>query len=216
MLLMSGCVSVAPENPGVLGVGAFRAEQGASQDVATLDSVDWGISSDDVAPPARAVVSSYLRITDEIGARGGRDSESISEAVTPLWLPRELEGFSDYLNQSIRTLGQTRFDQFAVQSARTTATGELEVAVFLCVDSSKVLVIGADDADPPESLQSWLDAPDGEAEPDQDTVDSWEPYLQDTGARTGFREPIVIWLVGNGPESLLVDGTENWRGANPC
>lgn len=213
---MSGCTPLAPDSPGGVKVVVPEAEQGASQDVATLDSVDWGISSDDVAVPARAVVSSYLRITDEIGERGGQGSESISEAVTPQWLPREIEGFEDYLGQSIRTLGQTRFDHFEVQSARTTATGELEVAAFLCVDSTKVLVIGADDVDPPETLRAWLYAPDGEAEPDQETVDSWEFYLHDTGARTGFREPIVVWLLGDGPEGLLVDGTENWRGANPC
>ena len=181
-----------------------------------LDAPDWGISPQDVSAPARAVVASYLRITDDIGERGGQDSESINEIVTPLWLPREIEGFEDYRTQSIRTIGQTRFDHFDVQSARTTATGDLEVAVFLCVDSSKVLVVGADDVDPPETLRAWLGAPDGETEPDQDTVDSWEPYLQETGARTGFREPIVIWLMGDGVDDLLVDGTENWRGANPC
>jgi len=216
VLLVSGCTSVSTDGPDVVDEVLPDAAPVASHEDTSLDTVDWGISTDDVSAPARAVVSSYLRITDEIGARGGRESESIGEAVTPLWLPREVEGFEDYLNQSIRTLGQTRFDHFEVQSARKTASSELEVAVFLCVDSSKVLVIGANDVDPPESLRAWLDAPAGEAEPDQDTVDSWEPYLEDTGARTGFREPIVIWLIGESPNHLLVDGTENWHGANPC
>lgn len=213
---MPGCTLVADDTSAVLDAVAPDVVDALPHDDAPREVIDWGISADDVATPARAVVTSYLRITDEIGERGGQDSESISEAVTPQWLPREIEGFEDYLGQSIRTLGQTRFDHFEVQSARTTATGELEVAAFLCVDSTKVLVIGADDVDPPETLRAWLYAPDGESEPDQDTVDSWEFYLQETGARTGFREPIVVWLLGDGPEGLLVDGTENWRGANPC
>ena len=181
-----------------------------------LQDVEWGISSEDVASPAQTLVSSYLELTEEIGAGGGHEAELMSDLVAPLWLPREREGFDDYVAQSIRTMGQTHFDHFEVQSVRITASGELEVAVFVCVDFSKVLVLGSADADPPQSLREWLEARRGAREPDQDTVDSWEPYLEETGARTGFREPIVLWLVGDDSESLLVDGTENWRGANPC
>jgi hypothetical protein len=197
------------------GVPRDRADTSIAVEL-PLQDVEWGILPEDVAPEARTLVSSYLSRTDEIGAAGGVHSEWMSDLVTPTWFPRERQGFDDYVAQSIRTLGTTHFDHLEVQSARITDAGELEVTVFVCVDSSKVLVFGTDDADPPESLREWLEAPVGESAPDQDTVDSWEPYLLETGARTGFREPIVIWLLGEGPDSLLVDGTENWRGANPC
>jgi hypothetical protein len=216
IVFLTGCASVVPvQAPDVERTPVEMEGQSRSlQDSLSLNSASESPVVDEYA--ARALVSSYLTATDAIGSRGGHDPREINEVVTQTWLSRELEGFQDYVEQSIRTVGLSRFDHFMVQSARIDAAGRLEVAVFVCVDSRKVLVLGMDDEDPPESLREWLFAPPGAEQPEQSTVDSWAPYLDATGARTGFREPIVIWMVGETARELRVDGTENWRGAHPC
>jgi hypothetical protein len=169
----------------------------------------------DVVPHAEGVVARYLQITDEIGERGGDDAQRIASVVTPDWLPRERDGFADYAANAIRTIGRTRFDHFAVQSARLTAHGEVEVAVFLCVDSSSVWVIDVTAPEPPEDLVEWLENPDA-PEPDEVSWDVWAQYAEEAHARPGHREPILVWLLGSDVNTLQVDSTENWLGAHPC
>jgi hypothetical protein len=169
----------------------------------------------DVAPYAEGVVERYLQITDEIGASGGVDAQRIASIVTAEWLPRERDGFADYVAGGIRTIGRTQFDHLAVQSARLTAHGEVEVAVFLCVDSSSVRVIDATAPEPPGDLLEWLESTNP-PEPEELSWDEWAQYAEDAQARPGYREPILVWLRGSEVHSLKVDSTENWLGAHPC
>jgi len=170
----------------------------------------------DVVDDAARVITTYLAVTDEIGAGGGVDIERMRPVVTPHWFSREEAGFEEYRTRSIRTIGHTRFDHLEVQSARIDSEGQVEVAVVLCVDSSKVLVVGEDMPEPPESLVLWLDSDGSEAEADEETLDQWQQFMETSGARVGFREPITVWLVGDTLSSLRVDSTENWLGAHPC
>lgn len=169
----------------------------------------------DVAAEAEQVVALYLQITDAIGSEGGVSTEGMSHVVTPEWLPRERAGFADYERRGIRTIGRTRFDHFSVQSARVNSEGDVEVAVFLCVDSTSVWVINRDSPEPPEDLSAWLEGT-AVSEPEDDTFQSWGEYAELSGARPGFREPIIVWLTGGDEHSLRVDSTENWLGAHPC
>jgi len=170
----------------------------------------------DVADDATRVISTYLAVTDEIVEGGGVEIERMRTVVTPSWFPREEAGFEEYRTRNIRTIGRTRFDHLEVQSARIDSEGQVEVAVVLCVDSSKVLVVGEDMPEPPESLVLWLDSDGSEAEADEETLDQWQQFMETSGARVGFREPITVWLVGDTLSSLRVDSTENWLGAHPC
>ena len=170
----------------------------------------------DVADDATRVISTYLVLTDEIGEGGGVEIERMRTVVTPSWFPREEAGFEEYRTRNIRTIGRTRFDHLEVQSARIDSQGQIEVSVVLCVDSSKVLVVGEDVPQPPESLVLWLDSPGNEAEADEETLEQWEQFMDTSVARVGFREPITVWLVGDTLSSLRVDSTENWLGAHPC
>ena len=147
---------------------------------------------------------------------GGVNVERMRTVVTPGWFPREEAGFEEYLAKTIRTIGHTRFEHFEVQSARIDSEGQIEVAVVLCVDSTRVLVVGEETAEPPESLVLWLESPQNEAEPDEETLEQWQEFMEDSGARVGFREPITVWLVGEALSALHVDSTENWLGAHPC
>ena len=169
----------------------------------------------DVVTHAEGVIERYLQITDQIGAHGGEDAQRITSVVTPGWLPRERDGFADYVTGGIRTIGRTRFDHLAVQSARPTAHGEVEVAVFLCVDSSSVWVIDVTAPEPPDDLVEWLESADA-PEPDEVSREVWADYAEEARARPGHREPILLWLLGSDVTSLRVDSTENWLGAHPC
>ena len=181
--------------------------------------VPWEVPSlhpIDVVGDATRVITTYLAVTDEIGAGGGVDVERMRPVVTSNWFSREEAGFEEYRTRSIRTIGRTRFDHFEVQSARIGSEGQIEVAVVLCVDSSKVLVASEDMPQPPESLVLWLDSEGSEAETDAETLEQWQEFTETSGARFGFREPITVWLVGDTLSSLRVDSTENWLGAHPC
>lgn len=169
----------------------------------------------DVAGEAEQTVALYLQITDDVGSRGGADADAMTHVVTSQWLPREQAGFADYENRGIRTIGRTRYDHFAVQSARVTAEGMVEVAVFLCVDSTSVWVIDRDALEPPADLMAWLEGTNT-AEPDDEALLAWSEFADASGARPGFREPIIVWLLGDDERSLKVDSTENWLGAHPC
>lgn len=169
----------------------------------------------DVASEAEQRVALYLQITDDVGSRGGADAEAMAHVVTSQWLAREQAGFAEYENRGIRTIGRTRFDHFTVQSARLTAEGIVEVAAFLCVDSTSVWVIDRDSPDPPDDLMAWLEGTNP-GEPDDDSLIIWNEFADASGARPGFREPIIVWLIGKDERSLKVDSTENWLGAHPC
>ncbi len=211
--LLTSCSTphVIEDTPSLLG-----PEPAANTSIETVEAAPAGVIHPlDVVPHAEGVVARYLQITDEIGERGGDHAQRIASVVTPDWLPRERDGFSDYVTGGIRTIGRTRFDHVAVQSARLTAHGEVEVAVFLCVDSSSVWVIDVTAPEPPDDLVEWLENPDA-PEPDEVSWDAWAQYAEEARARPGHREPILVWLLGSDVTSLRVDSTENWLGAHPC
>lgn len=213
LALLSGCSTSAPfiETTEVAPTAGYAREPAVTHDTETV-AVAHPL---DVASEAEQRVSLYLQITDEVGSRGGADAAAMTQIVTSQWWPREQAGFADYEERGIRTIGRTTFDHFTVQSARVTAEGMVEVAVFLCVDSKSVWVINRESPEPPVDLMAWLEGTN-EVEPDEDTLLAWSEFADASGARPGFREPIIVWLVGNDERSLQVDSTENWLGAHPC
>lgn len=213
LALLSGCSTPPPviDLPQVAPTAEHPVESVVGHDAQTVPLVH----PLDVAGEAEQAVALYLQITDDVGSRGGEDAEAMAHVVTSQWLPREQAGFAEYENRGIRTIGRTRFDHFTVQSARLTAEGIVEVAAFLCVDSTSVWVIDRDSPDPPDDLITWLEGTNP-GEPDDDSLIIWNEFADASGARPGFREPIIVWLIGKDERSLKVDSTENWLGAHPC
>ena len=50
---------------------------------------------------------------------------------------------------------------------------------------------------------------------DEDYVE-WSEYLDLFQPLPGEREAIVFWIVGDSLNTLAIDGTVNWEGADPC
>ena len=222
IVLLAGCspATIPLSDPGEILPESAVAEPTPHPAVSVGEADDFGLASASVSDVAKQAVARYFAATDAIGSDGGVDVMPMKSLVTPQWFPTEQEGFASYQNRRIRTVGATEFDHFAVQSARVTLEGSVEVAVFVCVDSSRVWVVDREAPDPPEGLTEWLalasDTDEAVAEPTSEQLESWQPYLDQWQPVAGFREPIVIWLTGPSAQELLVDGTENWRGHHPC
>lgn len=177
---------------------------------------DHTIDPDLVAGAAHSVVSRYLATTDTITAEGGEGPGKMAGLTTPAWFPTEEEAFSHYRSEGLRTIGDTVFDSLVVQSVSESVTGELHVDVFVCVDATRVWLLPQDAPDPPEGLVEWLRWGDSDMEVSDDEFETWSDYVDTFQPVSGEREAIVFWLVGKDPGSLLIDGTINWEGADPC
>ncbi len=177
------------------------------------------LPSDDLfesaARGAAGTVAAYLERSDLITSEGGVAPQRMASLVTPEWYPREVEGFARFTMAQERTLGQTTIDNLQVQLARQLPGGGLDVGVIACVDATKVLVLGLEDADPPAEVLEWQ----GEWESFDGSTEEWdviETFWATTSARWGQRDAVVFWLVGENTDELLVDHTEQWWGISRC
>ena len=177
------------------------------------------LPSDDLFEAARLgatrAVGAYLERSDLITSEGGVSPERMATLVTREWYPKEEEGFARFATARERTLGQTTVDSLQVQLARKLSGGGLDIGVIACVDATKVLVLGLEDADPPAEVLEWQ----GEWESFDGTTEEWEViegFWATTSARWGQRDAVVFWLLGESTEELLVDHTEQWWGISRC
>jgi hypothetical protein len=164
---------------------------------------------------ATRAVESYLERSDLITSEGGASPERMAALVTAEWYPEEEEGFARFTTAGERTLGQTTVDGLQVQLARKLPGGGLDIGVIACVDATKVLVLGLEEADPPTEVLEWQ----GEWESFDGTTEEWEViegFWATTSARWGQRDAVVFWLLGESTEELLVDHTEQWWGISRC
>lgn len=218
----------APSNELTLAVALLIAITGCTQTVETVEPLEVEappalrlseLPSDDLfqaaALGAAGTVQSYLERSDLITSEGGVAPERMASLVTPEWYPKEVQGFARFTTARERTLGQTTMDNLQVQLARQLPGGGLDVGVIACVDATKVLVLGLEDADPPAEVLEWQ----GEWESFDGTAEEWEViegFWATTSARWGERDAVVFWLLGASTEELLVDHTEQWWGISRC
>jgi hypothetical protein len=164
---------------------------------------------------ATKAVEAYLERSDLISSEGGVSPERMASLVTAEWYPKEEEGFSRFTMARERTLGRTTVDGLQVQLAREVPGDGLDIGVIACVDATRVLVLGLEDADPPPEVLEWQ----GEWESFDGTDEEWdviEGFWATASARWGQRDAVVFWLVGDSSEELLVDHTEQWWGISRC
>lgn len=210
LLPLSGCAVV----PGIDEPTAAEAPAPESLPVpvAALPSDDLFYSA---APGATQALEAYLELSDLITSEGGVAPERMASLVTPQWYSKEAEGFARFASARERTLGRTTIDGLQVQLARELPEGGVDIGVIACVDATKVLVLGIEDADPPAEVVEWQ----GEWESFDGTPEQWdviEDFWATTSARWGQREAVVFWLLGESTDELIVDHTEQWWGISRC
>lgn len=210
---LSGCVPGPSAEP-VAPIGGVVGPEPGDDEALVREVLSEGFYSQ-AAGFARTVIENYLATSDAITAGGGVEPRRMESVVTPAWFPTEDEGFAHYRNTGERTVGDSVVESLIVQLARKTPEGILDIGVITCIDTTGVLVIGPDDADPPESVRDWLVSKEsygGEASDWEDI----EVYFQETSARGGDRRAIVFWLVGPSLDTLRIDHSEQWWGVTQC
>ena len=227
LVVLSGCTAAGAQTAGIdlSDTGGPSESPAATSDTLVSPPADGPPVRPDVFPVLRATdvndavsetVSRYATSTDEATRSGGEESSAMEQVVTAEWLPIEQRGFREYRQRQIRTIGSTRVDHLTVQSARWTAQGTVEVAVFACIDARSVWVIDADATEPPVDLVDWLERGSPPDEPSDEQVVAWEEYAASVQPQLGVSEPVLFWLVGAQPHQLRIDATETWRGYHPC
>lgn len=198
------------------GPVAPAPSQPAPADLAPRDTLGSAPSRSSVEPHARDHLTKYLALTDVITSRGGENPHQMAGLVTPDWLVEENRGFAEFKRQGIRTLGRTTHYHLLVQSVRHRAAGEVEVAVFSCVDTRSVWVIPDDAPDPPPDLLQWLEDGSPAFTDDEDFPEPWQNYVETVSPRPGGIDPVLLWFRGPNEQALSLDFTDTWRGHHPC
>lgn len=213
---LSGCQAVPVPLAEPIGPTASPASDPERIDVAPRDTLPSVPSRSSVEPQAREHLSHYLAVTDAITSRGGQNPEQMTDLVTPDWQVEEKRGFAEFERQAIRTVGRTTHHHLLVQSVRQLASGELEVAVFSCVDTRSVWVVPSDAPDPPDGLQQWLDEGSPALAEDEVFPEAWQDYIDTVSPRTGGIDPVLFWFRGPTERDLMLDFTDTWRGHHSC
>jgi hypothetical protein len=213
-----------------LAVGALVALTGCSEANANIsalpgvDSVPEPVSAGDRLPgdfydqalaSSVAVINSYLEESDLITSQSGDSPERITRWVSPAWYPSEEQGFQHYQSTGERTWGETRFEDYVVQLARVTPEKTMDVAVYGCVDTTDVFVLGPGQPDPPAEVLAWHPG-DQEFEGGDEEWEIIQGFYSLDGVRFGDRRAIVFWLVGDSLDSLTIDSSSQWWGAHAC
>ena len=209
LLVLGGCQNVPTET-------VFPADTTAPEIL--LGHVPGGLPADfydRVRDATDKEVRAYVALSDEITASGGVDPLSLRPLVSPEWWPAEEEGFAYFGDRGLRTLGTSQVSRVLVQSARLTAEDTTEVGVIACVDTTSVLVLPSDSADPPEILWEWHPHyEDFEGEPSQ-----WaqiEAFLESPDVSWGSPAAVVFWFEGATMDSLVLTSSEPWWGMYSC
>jgi hypothetical protein len=206
----------------IFAVGACQPVSVPSSHVTgdLLDSA-WPEVSGDLEPEgvwqaAHLLIEHYLTTTDTITQDGGEGPGRMAGLVTAAWLPTEEAAFAHYRRSSLRTIGETVVDSLVIQSSGKSPAGGIRIDAFACVDARWVWLLPRDAPDPPEGLIDWLRWGGDDLDVSDEDYDEWSEYLDLFPPLPGEREAIVFWIVGDSLNSLAIDGTVNWEGADPC
>lgn len=134
VLLLSGCVptpastSPAP-SPTATPVFASEAEALAA---------------------ATKAYAAYSMASDGVTADGGDDPQRIAPFVSMEQLARELKGFAYLKDNSLSSVGQTKFDSVQIESYSGRSKSSFELSIYVCSDVSAIRLINAagDDVTP--------------------------------------------------------------------
>ncbi len=136
---------------------------------------------------AKKAYGAYVRASDAISAKGGRDPSRIAPFVTASWLPSELEGLRSLSDRDEREVGPMTYTDMRLQSESTMRPNMALVRVYLCADVSQTRLLNRNGIDVTPSARRSV----------YGMVISFE------SARTD-------------PRTLLVSGGDLWSGKDFC
>jgi hypothetical protein len=117
--------------------------------VASPSATAFFASDEEALAAATAAYDAYLKVSDEVAAKGGLDPSPLQDVVTSDEYARQTATFETYRARALHASGATTTDSWRLERADP-ATGD--VTAYLCVDVSKVRVLDSSGADqtPPE------------------------------------------------------------------
>jgi hypothetical protein len=125
--------------------GEVRSAGGETSGSAT--SAPLFASDEEALAAATAAYAEYLQVSDAIAVEGGADSERISSVVFEDYRESSLDDFASFADQGLRAVGMSKFDTVSLQNQTTSADGETEVVIYLCLDVSSVRILDQTGAD---------------------------------------------------------------------
>jgi hypothetical protein len=145
-------------------------------------------NDDQALESARQAYEEYLKVTDQIIADGGQSPERVDPLVTAELADTEKQGFQDFRDRSMRSVGNSQLAGLTLQEYQPDARNGVSIlTIYTCVDISGVDVLDANG----KSVVS-ADRPDTSA----------------------FE--VTLDLDRSAPHGLRVSSNEPWTGTGPC
>jgi hypothetical protein len=129
------------------------AQQPTPQQSSVAEEQKPLFSSDEEAlAAAQAAFANYLEVSDQIARDGGANPERLEPLLGTQQYQLEADSFHGYISKQIHASGQMSFDTIHIASS-----GNSELSVYLCLDSSesRVLDSGGVDVTPEGRIDRW-------------------------------------------------------------
>ena len=141
---------------GTLSASGCASEAPAADPTPTPSATPLFASDEEALAAAEEAYAAYLAVTDEIYAEGGAGSDRLASVAAGTLLEADSTGMADVAKLGYRSVGETKFDSFSLQSYSPNAADLKSIVVaYLCQDVS-----GVDVFDPSGSSVVSDDRPD--------------------------------------------------------
>jgi len=124
---------------GTLSASGCASEAPAADPTPTLSATPLFASDEEALAAAEEAYAAYLAVTDEIYAEGGAGSDRLASVAAGTLLEADSTGMADVAKLGYRSVGETKFDSFSLQSYSPNAADLKSIVVaYLCQDVSAV------------------------------------------------------------------------------
>jgi hypothetical protein len=135
-----------------LALAGCSAQEPATQPTTSTEVKSLFSSDEEALAAAEATYANYLQVSDQIARDGGANPERLIPILNETQYQIEKTSFDGYVSKRIHASGDMRFDSIHLASS-----GQGEVSVYLCLDSSQSRVIDAsnNDVTPSTRVDRW-------------------------------------------------------------
>ncbi|MES2094049.1 MAG: hypothetical protein V4531_09595, partial [Actinomycetota bacterium] len=83
---------------------------------------------------ATKAYAAYVKVSDSVTADGGKNPRRIARFVSTEQLGRELKGFQYFKDNSLSSVGQSKFDSPRIQVYSGDSKSTFELSIYVCSD----------------------------------------------------------------------------------